>query len=368
MGRIYNFYEFIKESNGGILYILIKSFLISDLLNSGIYDIDEIHQWMTDFDFDEGAHAVFVSDKRTTGTQFDVPVSGVMRNNIYFRPTGKYSGTLIPDSDRVIDNNEVSLFVFDKKRKEELRKGARQIHGFKYEDEIKELNNLSEIGGKTDKWDAFGSLSQEFLDARINESFSVKYSSGENYISLVKKDNISGIDTLEIPDDFTIDRYWNIKTCSTNEINMADFKNISGLIYDGGKLVRKETVKEFILAVSKRVGSEIYEEYIVIIDADKWTKYLPDFSKKDVLDKVNSLYTELLQHSVKKESDTDEQKKAANLKWWEYVSKYSSLTKDSLIKVRFKRNHDQLRIQCAISWKNFSIILKENKHIKISKS
>ena len=372
MGRIYNFGEFVNETSDGILYVFEESFLISDLLDSGIYDIDDIHKWMSDFDFDKDAHAVFVSDKRTSKTGFKISGSGVMSNSIYFRPTGKYSGKLIPESDRKLDVDDVTLFVFDKKRNEELRKGARQIHGFDYEDEIKILNDLDEVGGKTDKWDGFGNLSQKFLDTRLNDSLSINYNVGKGYVSLVGKDDISGIDTLlEVPSDFMVERYWNIKTSSTNEINMADFKSIAGLIYDDGKLVRKETVDEFILAVSRRIpGGETSEEYIVIIDAKKWNTYLPDFSNPNVLAEVNSLYKELVQHRVTEYSDVND------LAWREFISKYTSLTKDSLIKIRFKRKSPvlipkrkraQLRIQCAISWNDFDRILKENKHIKISK-
>jgi hypothetical protein len=271
---------------------------------------------------------------------------------------------LIPESDRKLDVDDVTLFVFDKKRNEKLRKGARQMHGFDYEDEIKILNDLSEVGGKTDKWDGFGSLGQIFLDTRLNNSFSINYNDGEGYVSLVGKDNISGIDTLlEVPSDFMVERYWNIKTSSTNEINMADFKSIAGLVYDDGKLVRKETVDEFILAVSKRItGGETFEEYIVIIDAKKWNTYLPDFSNPNILAEVNSFYKELVQHRVTEYSDDTDL--AA---WREFRSKYTNITKDSLVKIRFKRNHTQLRIQCAISWNDFGRILKENKHIKISK-
>lgn len=359
MLRIFNFSDFIKESTGGIFYVLGGSFIISDLLESGIYDDTEIREWMSLYNFDEGAHGVFVSSRRTSGTDFDLS-GGMMTNRIYFKPTGKYTGELIDDSEVGIDGNDVSLYIFNHKKNEDLRKGARQLHGFAYEDQIKELNGLKEVGTKIGKWDCYGGLDKRFLETRLDNGYIPHYYNGGDYKSLVENDDLIGYSLIDIPDDILVDRFWNIKTSSTNEINMADFKNISGLVSENGILTRKETVDEFILAVSRRDISGIVEEYIVFIESKNWDSYLPDLSNQNVLDEISSLYSELGEHRIKEYSEE------TDATWSAFVSRYSKITSDSIIKLRFKRNREQLRIQCAISWRDFNRILEDNRHIKIA--
>jgi hypothetical protein len=76
--------------------------------------------------------------------------------------------------------------------------------------------------------------------------------------------------------------------------------------------------------------------------------------------RIDDMYLNLGNHVLVGERDDEGP-------WKEFINEYSNITKDSIIKLRFKRGKDQLRIQCSMSWKNFiDIVLKENIHIRNS--
>jgi len=367
MTMIYNFNVFLREKyESDILYMLNNAFDASGLIE--FYSEDQIEEWMSKFDFDREAHVVFVSDKKTSSTGFKFGGSDILKNRLFFRPKGKHSGVILPDSEVSIDGNIVSVYLFNRKRNINLRKGARQIHGFSYEYSVKLLNGLKKVGGGTDKWDAFGSLHSSFLEKRICDDYQVDLYDGSKYISLIGKDLVTGYNELKLDnslfENFEKDRYWNIKSSSTNEINLAGFANISGLDYvnkDGVKsFVHNNSGGEFILNVGQHINGVLINEYIVIIPLDRWTSYLPDFKNPEVMQRITDMYMNLGKHKLIGERDNEEP-------WKEYISEYSKITTDSIIKLRFKRGKDQLRIQCSLSWQNFiEIILKENIHIRNS--
>ena len=80
------------------------------------------------------------------------------------------------------------------------------------------------------------------------------------------------------------------------------------------------------------------QEYSLLIDGRKWKALLPSVEKEEVkafLDSVSNDYCD----------DT---------KWKEGLQHYKEVSKRSIIKLRFKRDHKkQKRVQCAIRYKDF---------------
>ena len=72
------------------------------------------------------------------------------------------------------------------------------------------------------------------------------------------------------------------------------------------------------------------------------------------------MYDELSEHRLIGERDPED------LKWKEFTAKYSKICKDSILKLRFKRDSKgQLRIQSSISNLSFRNEILKNNHIKI---
>jgi hypothetical protein len=376
---LYNFNDFLKEQyESDILYILGDAFEASALVDW--YEMDDIKEWMSKFDFDYKAHVIFVSDKKTKECDFDFGKNNIVKNKLFFRSKSKYSGVILPDSELVICGNKVSLYLFERRKNDSLRTSPRQVKGFSYENSIKYLNNLSKFGinndilGHTDKWDAYGSMDNNFLNLRICNDYSIDLYNGSNYVSLINNDDITGYGELDVEnkllDEFHEDKYWNIKTCSTNEINLSAFVNIAGLGYNlidnkgSSGSYRSYYVKkmdgDFVLTVGQYSNGVLINEYIVIIPFDRWVSYLPDLKNPDTMKRIDDMYLNLGNYVLVGERDDE-------VPWKEFINEYSKITKDSIIKLRFKRGKDQLRIQCSMSWKNFiDIVLKENIHIRNS--
>jgi hypothetical protein len=119
---------------------------------------------------------------------------------------------------------------------------------------------------------------------------------------------------------------------------------------DFGDFRRQTEVEtDFILYLGFWEGNKenINEEYKVLIKKENWQKYFGD--KTIIVDMLNEM----------KDISND---KSDDKKWKEYREKYSKLYGESIISLRFKRDHKkQKRIQCGITKKNFlNVILKEN--------
>ena len=81
---------------------------------------------------------------------------------------------------------------------------------------------------------------------------------------------------------------------------------------------------------------------------------------------INAMYSELKPHKIGTSARHGVKTADTENRWLEYRSKYGKLSEESIIKLRFKRRTDgQLRIQAAISSKNFYRYLLENPHIRI---
>jgi len=156
--------------------------------------------------------------------------------------------------------------------------------------------------------------------------------------NLIKSDNYtSKWDTYEVYDGVEIPV--SIKCVGVNaSIDFGDFKR------------QTEVDRDFILYVGfwKGKKTNIVEEYKVLINKDIWNSY---FGDKTIITNMNN---ELKDISNDYSDD---------LKWTQYRNKYKSLYGDSIISLRFKRDHKkQKRIQCGITKKNFiTFLLNDNK-------
>lgn len=167
----------------------------------------------------------------------------------------------------------------------------RQEHGFLYEKEIIEKNNIIKDDNYTGKWDSYEN----------GKPVSIKC----------------------------------IKQGSS--IDFGDFKRQS------------EVDKYFILYVGFWYGNKnnIVESYKVLIKKENWVSYFGDVNI------IQSMLTEMKEISNERSDD---------LKWKSYREKYGKLYGDSIIALRFKRDHKkQKRIQCGITYTNFkNVVLKNN--------
>ena len=347
---------FLIESNNTKHYVCSDIFRLGDLLKNEYYPDQDIISWMNEYKIDELAHCIFISKDRPKfklTIREDLGKKLIKKfNDYYFYTDSKINdGFIIPEANIDFDGILYSLYIFTKNSNENNR--ARQIHGFKYEGEIRRLNGLANLEQQTHKWDAKGDLDKHFIDERKAENKTISYYDGSGYVDLIWE---------KLPSDIKGDYYWNIKSSSyKTEVCMADFLRISGYEKIGGKLKLSETpVDKFIYCVGFTTESGIKEEYVVLIDAKKWKNYIPNINKN--LSEFENMYKELELHRLKGERTTD-----SELNWLNYRSKYSKLTDDTIVKLRFKRDtKGQIRIQSAISYKDFiNVILKENKHIKI---
>jgi hypothetical protein len=119
---------------------------------------------------------------------------------------------------------------------------------------------------------------------------------------------------------------------------------------DFGDLKRQTEVnQDFILYIGfwKGKKNNIVEEYKVLINKDVWNSY---FGNKTI---IQSMLDEL--KGISNDYSDDD-------KWKEYRKKWKAMYGESIISLRFKRDHKkQKRIQCGITKKNFlNIVLKEN--------
>lgn len=374
---IKNYGEFINEEK---LFIYHTTFKIYDLFGKGIYKNSQIKKWMSRYDFDEYAHCVLVTKSIPTSSEEDryieLPKSDLRIRNVRFFDSDikKHVGHMPEDSKvEVEDGQEIYLYVFKKNSNEKNR--ARQLHGFIYEGDIRRYNGLKRYD-KTQQWDAEGGMDKTYLIWRAKSGKRVELFEKGTYHDLVKIDPLTGVKELIwspkdgeqkfdlYPDIFSELRNWSIKCMKLKtDVEMGDFKRISGIELDGGKLrIKKSTTEYFMLAVGFHDGIDkknIVEEYIVLMPSKVWNTYLPDLvSKKDDFEKM---YNELLSHRLK--GDRTLEQEAA---WLQFRTTYKKLSEENTIKLRFKRDSKgQLRIQSAISYNDFKSKILQNPHIKI---
>lgn len=362
---IKKYQDFIGESK---LFIYHRQFRFIDLLETTIYPKRLVKRWMKEYDCDDYAHCVFVTENPATPS-----IKGMVsrssrdiKNKTSFNSeTNKYEGWMPEDSKIIRNEQEIYLYIFKKNSNSKNR--ARQIHGFIYEGQIKRLNGLAKLK-KTHKWDAEGGLDKNYLNHRSSEEKMIEFFNGSQYTSLLKKDEVSGIqevDTSILPEDFFLYHNWSIK-CMKNrtDIEMGDFKRISGLEKEGSKIkILDSNEKKFMFAVAFHDGSTektILEEYIVLMPISVWKTYLPNLNVK--LPQITEMYNELLKYKLKGER-TDESEEA----WQAYMDKYRVVCDGSSIKLRFKRDtKGQLRIQCSFSYNTFKSLVLKTPHIRIS--
>ena len=372
--KIKSYIEFIKEDK---IYIYNRKFRLDDLLKKDIYPESLIRKWMSEYDFDEFAHCMFICKKPIVNkidqkNTFDLRISSQdIKNQNYFNSDiKKYNGYIPEDSKIEIKNDEIYLYIF--KKNSNAKNRARQIHGFIYEGQLKYYNNLEKLS-KTHKWDAKGGLDKRYLEVRLQEGKSIDFFNGKSYSSLISIDDINGFKDVKwssssngvfVTDDFKNSLNWSIKCMEVNtDIELGDFKRISGLKKEGSSISILDSNEEsFIFAVSIHDGSQdrnIIEEYITLMDMETWKELLPDI-ESNLID-FQDMYTELQSHRLK-----GERTKEGESAWLSFISKYKKLTQDSKIKLRFKRDSKgQLRIQSSISSLNFKKYVLKLPHIKI---
>ena len=357
MIRIKTFEKFNLMINEQKLYIYSRIFRAEDLFedpkhdNDVIYSPVQISEWMKKYDFDKMAILLFVSvDKIRDDVSIHMRVSSKdFKNKNYFDTlsTGK-DGILIPESEMIVGNDILQLFLFRKNSNDKNR--ARQLHGFKYESEMRWLNFLNKPE-YTAHWDAEGVLSEKLFTTRKNEGKKIEFYDGSE---------LNEIEWESLDNKYKENYFWNIKCIKKrNEIGLGAFTRIAGLLPNGEKDV--DYVDKFIFNVCFYSGEnkENRTEYFIFIDIDTWKKYLPQYDKQELM----NMFSELMQHKL-----NGKRTKKSEQQWKHYRSKYSNITNDSMIKLRFKRDSKgQLRIQAAINYNNFKKhILKDNNYIKIS--
>ncbi len=363
---IKSYCNFINENK---LFIYNRQFRILDLLETTIYPKRLVKRWMKEYNFDEFAHCLFVTEEPITSDSKKIVISKSSRdikNKISFNnQTKKYEGWMPPDSKIERGDDEVYLYIFKKNSNKQNR--ARQIHGFIYEGQIKRLNGLAKFK-KTHKWDAEGGLDKNYLNYRIGEGKNVDFFDGDLYQSISIKDEVSGISEANIniiPSEFFDYHNWSIKCMKTKtDVEMGDFKRISGIEKVGSKIkILKTLEKNFILSVAFHDGTEnknILEEYLILMPVPVWKTYLPNLELK--LDDITKMYNDLYNHKL-----IGERTEESELDWQNYMTKYKTITDSSVIKLRFKRDSKgQLRIQCSFSYNIFKSLVLKNPHIRIT--
>lgn len=305
---------------------------------------------------------MIVSKDTEPNNYFDIPVFKNIKNKIYFNDT-IYIGSIIEESKFSINNKTFYIYKLNKK---EYKQNARQKHGFLYEQEIIELNELENLPNIA-KWDAYGSLNRNFLDYRINDEKEVHYTNdGNNSLSI---EYMNDNEWNTISNKFKKEHFWSVKCMAyKTDIEMGDFKRISGLSIDSnGNVVHKKTdVEDFFMMVSfhdNTEGKKILEEYLIYLNVKTWESYLPKkmFFLENNEYLFSKMYREINDHRLigERTNQTEEN-------WDIFKEKYRNITEDSIIRLRFKRDtKGQLRIQSAISYNNFKNVILKNPHIKI---
>ena len=113
--NIKSYSEFINEAK---LYIYHTTFKVYDLIERRIYKKSQIKKWMRMYDFDEYAHCVLVSDKKTPLEReriLNLPKSALRIKNVSFFDSDikKHQGYMPEDSKIVTsDGQEVFLYKY----------------------------------------------------------------------------------------------------------------------------------------------------------------------------------------------------------------------------------------------------------------
>ena len=337
-------------------YIYSRVFRINDLLEqtNKIYKNTNIEIWMKKYNFDKFATALFITDNKINNID-DIDIrqsSKDIKNKKYFSDTSKkYNGTKIIESEIIRNNEKIYLYVFKKNPNK-----ARQNHGFKYEYEMRKLNNINKPP-YTAKWDAVGSISKKLFDERILEGKTIEF-------------NSNNITWDDLDEQYKNNYLWNIKCIGKgNSVDLGAFTRISGLdsktlkpIVDDISIqnIKDEYKNKFIFNVCfyNKENKANRTEYFVFIDIDTWRTYLPHD-----IDNLEEMYRELQKHRLSK---TRVRTNKTEQSWREYIENYSKITEHSDIKLRFKRDSKgQLRIQSSMSYNIFMSKILKNPHIKI---
>jgi len=160
---------------------------------------------------------------------------------------------------------------------------------------------------------------------------------------------VSIIESESLMEDTNYTGKWDAYDPSTDKPTSIKCIGIKGSIDFGDFKRQSEVNNDFVLYIGfwKGSTSNIVEEYKVLISAEKWTSY---FGDKTI---VSSMLSEMKNISNDHCDDN---------KWRDFRHKWGQLYGDSIISLRFKRDHKkQKRIQCGISRTNFiETVLKEN--------
>lgn len=366
---IKSYSEYLESINEKTRYYIYQGRTrVGDLYET--YNASDIEKWKQRYNLDDIAYCIFVSkDKVKEQGQLTRLSERGLKNKISFGATElgageglkdtQFDGYLVEDSKKIIDGQEIYLWVFYKGSNIERR--ARQIHGFIYEGEIRRLNGLENTKW-THKWDAKGTLDKNFFDDRVDEGKFMEYFDGQSYKPL--NDKSGKIMWNKVPTEFKANLNWSIKSIkSGSSIEMGDFLRIAGLEREGGKIRPiSDNTQNFILQINLHDGTPAKKskvEYTILISVEQWKSFLPTIN----LDEFQKMYDELFKHRLR-----NERTPISEDAWESYMSKYKKLSEGSAIKLRFKRDSEgQLRIQCAINSQPFrDQILKKCKHIKIA--
>lgn len=314
---------------------------------------------------DDNDLLMIVSDIEYKDFRFNIKEFKTIRNKKYFMNKVELGSIL--DNSKFYEGNK-KFFIF-KLNPIEYKLTSRQKHGFIYEMQIKDLNNLK-ILPNIAKWDAYGNLDKEFIQKRLDESKNIEVFDGNSSI-IIDNDNLDELFDYNNGyfNKFKDDIHWSIKCMGIKtDVELGDFKRIAGLYVnqDGLVLQRESDIEKFFLVVSfhdKSTSKTIMSEYIVFMGTNEWIKYLPKtlFELHDGNFLYNEMYSELKEHRL-----IGNRTKETEYRWNLFTQKYRKLTENSIIKLRFKRDTEgQLRIQSAISYNNFINIVLKSPHIKI---
>lgn len=352
---IKKFEQFILEKK---VFIYTRSFRLINLLPTNLYSAETIESWKALYGYDDYATCIFISEekiKKPSELSIKLKGSDIKNKSSFNTDTAGYKGTVMPDSRIEIEGDIVYLYVFDKNSNQNKR--ARQNHGFRYEGTVKRLNGLKQLK-YTDKWDAEGTLDKRYIDEKILVDC--------KKVEVGTKSSRAEADWDSIADDFKEYLNWNIKSMANGtDVELGDFLRISGYEKQGDSLAKRNirNEKSFMFCVSFHDNSterKVLEEYLVLMPIESWRTYLPDMEGN--LEQFESMYKDLKEHRLVGERTDD-----SEAKWAAYRKKYEKLFKDSIIKIRFKRDSKgQLRLQCAMSYSNFMNSVLNNRHIKIS--
>jgi hypothetical protein len=413
--RIVKFNNFLLNEEieaKGVYYIFEKPFRVDDLISFlsktkyDLFTINDISRWCKKYKFDKDAVGLFVSKNKIKKDiepfkryDRDYEYSGIdieniedleepesdnedhinlkellekipdenlelrissrrTKNKLWFDTKSRgMSGEIVEECKIKYGDEELYLFIFNSGKNNDER--ARQLHGFIYEADVKKKFIEEERKlVKGEKWDAIGSLNLNYLQDRIDEEFTlVSYKGKEvNNINFIKS-------------EFSHNKifYWSVKASKLGtSIYFGDFKRISGLDYNNGKLsFNKSDLDKYMLVVGRHYKGEFIKEYVIEIDIKKWFSYLPDINNKDVFNSLEEMYQNLHLHKAMNKEEQVKGEKA----WKEYIKKYSKLTEgENKISLNFKRDSKgQLRIQASMTDKLFNKLLSENKHILLEK-